>query len=167
LSLALISGRGGDVPPVVAASEVGVQPAHLALAHAFTAALNAHDVEALVDLFSDEGAGPTVHADRYAWTKFEICLWTQHQIRSNIRVDASEYWATDHGAGWRATVHREDLREAGVDGLPVFNTIFVEGGKIVDFTSKLANPRDAERLQHLWRPGSLPDYPAPAESFAG
>src|SRR5574341_1874497 len=91
LSLALISDRGSDVPPVVAASEVGVQPAHLALAQAFTAALNAHDVEALVDLFSDEGAGPTVRADRYAWTKFEIRLWTQHQIRSNIRVDASEY----------------------------------------------------------------------------
>jgi hypothetical protein len=47
-------------------------PASIQLAQAFTAALNAHDVDALVELFTEEHAGPTVTADRFAWQKFEI-----------------------------------------------------------------------------------------------
>ena len=131
----------------------------MALAQAFTAALNAHDIDALVDMFSEEGPGATVHADRYAWTRFEIRLWAQHQISENIAVAVDEYWATDSGAAWNADVYRADMRALGISALPVFNTIFVQDGKVMDFTSTLANPSDAERLQHLWRPGSVPDYP--------
>ena len=160
LTLMLVFARSGAIQPVVAANDVGAQvPNSVALAQELTAALNAHDVEALVDLFSDEGPGATVHADRYAWTSFEIRLWAQHQVRANVRVGAYNYEATEHGAAWTAIVYREDWQELGVDALPVFNTIWVEDGKIADFTSRLASPGDAERLQHLWRPGAPPDYP--------
>lgn len=159
-TLTLLFAHSGAIPSVMAANDVGAQmPSSVALAQDFTAALNTHDVEALVDLFSEEGPGATVHADRYAWTRFEIRLWAQHQVRANIRIDAYDYRATEHGAAWDATVYREDWRELGVDALPVINTIWVEDGKMTDFTSRLANPHDAERLQHLWRPGSVPDYP--------
>ena len=147
------------VLPAVAQDEVSV-PNNVAIARALTAALNAHDVETLVGLFSEEGPGATVHAERHAWTTFEIRIWAQQQVRGNIRVDAENYDVTQHGAAWTATAYRDDFLALGVAGLPMLNTIFVEDGKIMDFTSRLANPPDAGLLQYLWRPGSAPDYPA-------
>jgi hypothetical protein len=43
-----------------------IEPISIQLAQAFTAALNAHDVDALVELFTEDDAGPSVNADRYA-----------------------------------------------------------------------------------------------------
>jgi hypothetical protein len=156
-ALAVIFARADTSGPALASNDPAAQiPGNVALAQAFTAALNAHDVDALVGMFSEEGPGATVHADRYAWTYFEIRRWAEYQVRENIFVEADEYWVTDHGAGWNATVDRTDWRALGMSAVPVFNSIFVQDGKLMDFTSRLANPADAERLQHLWRPGSLP-----------
>jgi hypothetical protein len=128
------------------------------LARAFTAALNAHDVEALVDLFGDAGAGPTVQADRYAWNKHEIRLWAQQQTRANIRVHADDYGATENGATWSAVVHRDDWHAAGVEALAVTNRIWVEDGKLVAFAASPTDWRDAARLGHFWRPGVGPEW---------
>jgi hypothetical protein len=130
------------------------------LAEAFTAALNAHDVDALVDLFTEEDSGPTINADRSAWQKFEIALWAQRQVRSNIFVDAYDYRPTDHGVAWDADVYRDDWAAFGVETLRVTNSVWVHQGKVATFTSVPRDPRDAERLANLWRPGSAPEGPA-------
>jgi hypothetical protein len=165
LAFALLSAPIVMAAPVFAADDLGARrPCGLGLAHAFTAALNAHDVDALVDLFGDGGAGPTVQADRYAWHKAEIRLWARQQVRANIRVAPYDYRTTAHGATWKAAVHRDDWHAAGVETLAVTNTIWVEDGKLTGFTASLADPRDAERLGRLWRPGAGPDGSA-AEPF--
>jgi hypothetical protein len=134
---ALMLARADTSAPAAASTDFGAQPtSSVALAQALTAALNTHDVEALVQLFSEEGPGATVHADRYAWTKYEIRLWAQQQVRANIQIDAHDYWVTDHGAAWNATVYRQDWRELGVNALPVLNAISVADGKLMDFTAR-------------------------------
>jgi hypothetical protein len=91
------------------ASDVGVAPPDsIQLAHAFTAALNAHDEDALVALFTEDDAGPTVTADRFAWQNFEIRLWAQQQIQANIRTEGFDYRVTERGAAWNADVYRDD-----------------------------------------------------------
>src|SRR5689334_12118762 len=67
-------GRVATMPPAAEMSSESRQewPESIALARDFTAALNAHDVEALLALFTEEDAGPSVMADRSAWQKFEI-----------------------------------------------------------------------------------------------
>jgi hypothetical protein len=156
LAVALVAAH--VAPSALASTDVGAQPlASPELARAFTDALNAHDVDALVDMFGDAEAGPTVQAERYAWNRYEIRLWAQLQARANIRVDAYDYQATEHGATWSATVHRDDWQAAGVEGLAQTHSIWVEDGKIVALTATLTDPRDAGRLGHLWRPGASPD----------
>ncbi len=137
----------------------GEAPEAIELAQALTSALNNHDVEALVALFTDEDAGPTVTADRYAWLQFEIALWAEQQVAMNIRVDASDYRLTEHGAAWEAEVYRDDWSGRGVSSLPVTNSVWVHGGKLANFTSVLRDGRDAERLGGLWRPGAAPERP--------
>ena len=39
----------------------------------------------------------------------------------------------------------------------VSNSIWVHNGQLADFSSTLSEPRDAERLGDLWRPGAAPD----------
>jgi hypothetical protein len=136
------------------------RPDALALARAFTAALDGHDVEALVALFTEEDAGPTVTADRSAWQKFEIALWAEQQVRANIRVEAHDYRLTEHGVAWDAEVYRDDWAALGVAALPVTNSIWVHAGKLADFTSTPRDRRLAERLGDLWRPGAAPERPA-------
>jgi len=139
--------------------DAGAQlPGNVALAETFMAALNAHDVDAIVGLFSEDGPGATVHADRYAWTAYEIRLWAQKQVDENVQADGYAYEAFDHGAVWAATLYRDDFQAAGVDAVALHNTIFVEDGKIADFTATLVNARDRAQLGDLWRPGSAPDY---------
>src|SRR5438093_11040512 len=60
---------------------------NIELPQAFTAALNAHDVDAVVALFTDADSRPTVNADRYAWQKYEIRLGAAWQAALNIRSD--------------------------------------------------------------------------------
>lgn len=51
-------------------SEFSAEPAtSIELAQSLTAALNAYDADAVVQLFGEEDSGPTVTADRYAWGK--------------------------------------------------------------------------------------------------
>src|SRR5437773_9586073 len=54
-------------------------PSSIELAQAFTATLNGHDVNALLELFTDELYGPSIHADAYAWQRYEIRLWAEQQ----------------------------------------------------------------------------------------
>jgi hypothetical protein len=140
------------------ASNVGSElPDSIRLAQAFTTALNAHDVDALVELFSEEDAGPTVTADRFAWQKFEIRLWAQQQVQAGIRSEAYDYRVTEHGASWKADVYRDDWQAVGVALVPVTNSIWVHHGQVADFTSKLSEPDDQQRLGRLWQPGTLPE----------
>jgi hypothetical protein len=125
----------------------------VALAQAFIVELNAHNVDALVELFTDEDAGASVSADRYAWLKFEIRLWAQTQADSNLRMQAYQYRITEQGAAWDADLYRDDWTAAGVAPLNVTNSIWVHNGKIANFTEKLRNPADADRLANLWQPG--------------
>ncbi len=156
----LVLARIDSAAPVEAAKAPRAEgPDAIELAQALTAALNDHDVEALVALFTDEDAGPTVSADRYAWLKFEIALWAEQQVAMHIRVDASEYRLTEHGAFWEAEVYRDDWSASGVASLPVTNAIWVHRGKVANFTSTLREGRDAERLANLWRPGATVERP--------
>ena len=70
---AALPTRVGETPvtnrPTAAGAE---QPDNIKLAETFIAALNAHDVDAVVALFTDVEPGAVVSADRYAWEKFEI-----------------------------------------------------------------------------------------------
>lgn len=133
------------------------QPASITLALALTAALNAHDANAVAQLFGDEDAGPTVNADRYAWQQFEIRLWAEQQARASIAVEAHGPVAIDRGAVWDADVYREDWRQVGVNPLRVTNTILMRNDKLADFTSKPADPLAMAQLGRLWRPGSAPE----------
>jgi len=115
----------------------------------------------LVALFTDDDGGPTVSADRYAWLKYEIALWGRQQVAENIRLDASKYRLSEHGAVWEAEVYRDDWSAAGVTSLRVTNAVWVRGGRIAAFASKLLDPRDAERLGDRWRPGAVPEPHTP------
>jgi hypothetical protein len=149
-----------DVISAADASNVVTElPRSIQLAQAFTAALNGHDVDALVELFTEEDAGPTVTADRFAWQKFEIRLWAQQQVQAGIRSEAYDFRVTEHGAAWKADVYRDDWRALGAEFVPVTNTIWVHNGQLADFTSNLSDPRDMQRLGPLWQPGAVPDRP--------
>jgi len=149
IALVLVS-----VPAAMGASvddEVGT-PASIELAQAFTSALNAHDVDRVVDMFTEDDAGATVTADAYAWTKFEIRLWAQRQALQRVHVSAHDFQVIERGAAWNADVFRNDWQIWGVSLLPVSNTIWVHDGKIANFTSILRDPRDARLLSSLWEP---------------
>ncbi len=135
------------------------RPVSIELAHAFTTALNSHDSDALVGLFTDEDAGPTVTADRYAWQKFEIHRWAQQQAHMNIRTEAYDFRLTARGAAWHAEVYRDDWASRGVKPLSTTNSIWVHHGKVANFTSNPRDPRDAEMLWPLWRAGATPERP--------
>jgi hypothetical protein len=129
------------------------------LAQAFTAATNAHDVDMLVALFTDEDAGPTITADRSAWLKFEIALWAQLQNRMNVHVEAYDYRITEHGVAWDADVYRDDWALLGVTALPVTNSIWVHRGKLANFTSTPHHPHATQLLGDAWLAGAVPDRP--------
>jgi hypothetical protein len=121
--------------------------------------MNAHDVDAIVELFTDEDAGATVSADRYAWQKFEISLWAEHQARMNIRMEAHDFRLTEHGAAWDADEYRDDWEVVGVKAFAVTNSIWVHNGKLANFTSTPRNGSDTAQLGQLWRPGAMPERP--------
>jgi hypothetical protein len=129
----------------------------VALAQAFTSALNAHDVDALVELFSEEDAGATVSADRYAWGKFEIRMWAEQQVRAGIQMEAYDYQDTAQGAAWNANVYRDDWLAAGLTAVPVRNSISVLHTHVADFTSRPREPGDLQLLGRLWQPGAAPE----------
>jgi hypothetical protein len=135
----------------------GVEATNLELAQAFTAAVNAQDVDSLVDLFTEEDAGPTVTADRFAWQKFEIRLWAQKAADMNIQVVAQQYRLTEQGAVWDADEYRDDWAAIGMRVLRVTNSICVHNGKIASFASTPSNPIDADQLGNLWQPGASPE----------
>ena len=131
---------------------------NIALAEAFTAALNDHDVDAVVAMFTEEDSGPTVIADRYAWQKYEIRLWAIQQAAANVHAVAYDLRETEHGVEWTAQLTRDDFRALGLEYVTVTNTLWVHNGLIADFTSVLADPRDEKLLRGLWRPSQAPDY---------
>jgi hypothetical protein len=142
------------------ASSSGTEPpGSIQLAQAFTAALNAHDVDALVELFTEEDAGPTVTADRFAWEKFEIRLWALQQAQGGLRAEAYDYRVTELGAAWSADLYRDDWRALGLTAVRVTDTISVHNGRLADFTSELSEPSDQLRLGRLWQPGTVPERP--------
>ncbi len=82
-------------------------------------------------------------------------------MTAGIHVAAYDYRVTERGVEWSATVTRDDWRLiAGLESVPVTNSIWVHEGKIADFTSVLADPRDADVLGGFWRPSMTPDYRA-------
>lgn len=158
--LALVSARLDTMFFAGEASNVGTElPESIQLAQAFTAALNAYDVDALLDLFTEEDAGPTVTADRSAWQKFEIRRWAERQVEAGIRMEAYDYRVTEHGAAWRADVYRDDWSALGLTPLAVTNSIWLHKGHLADFTSRLTAPGDLLRLGRLWQPGVVPERP--------
>ena len=106
------------------------------------------------ELFTEEDAGATVNADRFAWGKFEIRLWAQQQVRAGIRTEMHDVWLTEHGAAWNADVYRDDWLALGLKVLPVTNTIWVHNGHLANFTSQPTEPGDLLRLGRTWRPGA-------------
>ena len=154
----LIADEGGAQSSSYKSSESGAErPAAIELARAFTAAMNGNDVETLVDLFTDEDAGPTVTADRFAWQKFEIRRWAEWQVEMHINAHAYDYWLTEHGAAWEADVHRDDWAALGVPALAVTNSVWVHNGKLANFTSVARNPADTQPLGDRWRPATVPE----------
>jgi hypothetical protein len=143
----------GAAQPVAPSSE------NIALAQAFSTALNNHDVDALVALFTDEDAGPMVYADRYAWQKYEIRLWAEEQVVAGIHTVPYNLQVTEHGATWSAELYRDDFRALGLETVPVTNSIWVHNGKLAVFTSTLDNAADEHQLGALWRPATAPSGP--------
>jgi hypothetical protein len=123
----------------------------IALAKAFTAALNDHDVYTLVAMLSGEDAGPTLTAEVSAWQRFEIRRWAEDQVLANISIDGYSYRATSTGASWYAAVHRDDWQALGADPVLVADSVVVQNGQIEDFTSRLRSPLDARMLASVWR----------------
>jgi hypothetical protein len=142
----------------IAAAAPAKQPVDgIELAQAFTAALNAHDVDAVVSYFTEADSGPTVNADRYAWQKYEIRMWAARQAALNFHIDGYDYRVTDHGVEWNADLSRDDFRQLGLESVPVTNSIWIHDGQVADFTATLSDPRDAALLGPLWQPGTLTD----------
>jgi hypothetical protein len=56
-------------------------------------------------------------------------------------------------------VYRDDWMALRVAPLSVTNSIWVHQGKVAAFSSTPRDPRDAERLGSLWRPGLPPEHP--------
>jgi hypothetical protein len=159
VGFALAFGRLDAISGAEASSTGTEARSSIQLAQAFTAALNAHDVDAVVELFTEEDAGATVTADRFAWEKFEIRLWALQQAQGGFRGEAYDYRVTEHGAAWSADVYRDDWRALGVTAVRVLNTIWVHNGYVADFTSELGEPSDQLRLGRLWQPGTIPERP--------
>jgi hypothetical protein len=153
VSVYLITTASADAAQV----EVTRASSTIELAQAFTTALNLHDVDAVVTMFTDEDSGPTINADRHAWQKFEIRLWVEQQVAAGIWTEAYDYRTTEHGATWSANVHRDDWAALGMAIVPVTNSIWVHNGQLADFSSTLTEPRDVQHLGDLWRPGAPPD----------
>jgi hypothetical protein len=123
----------------------------IALAQAFTAALNDHDVDTVVAMFNYEDAGPTLTAEDSASQKFEIRRWAEDQVLANIIIDGYAYRVTSNGASWYATVHRDDWQALGADPVLVADSLVVQNGQLENFTSRLRNPVDARMLVSVWR----------------
>lgn len=132
-------------------------PANIELAQRLSRAINAGDVDTLVELFTDEDAGPTVVADRFAWGKFEIRRWALNGASMNMHMQADDYQLTEHGATWEAIAYRDDWTALGVHGLAVTDAIWVHNGKIATFTSVPRDATDIQQLGNLWRPGATPE----------
>jgi hypothetical protein len=122
-------------------------------------ALNAHDVDALVELFTEMDAGPTITADRFAWQKSEIRQWARLQVQADIQTEDHDYRVTEHGVAWDADMYRDDWRALGLTPLRVTNSIRVQNGQLADFTSKPSEPSELQRLGRLWQPGGSTGAP--------
>ena len=155
VSLARVAGNSGQSDLDKTGNKL---PVNIELAQALSRAINAGDVDEVVELFTEEHAGPTVVADRFAWEKFEIRLWALHETSMNMQVEAGRYQLTEHGATWGAIAYRDDWTAVGVYGLSVTNSIWVHNGKIASFTSVPRNPIDVQQLGNLWRPGATPEH---------
>lgn len=143
-------GAMSDAAP----ESVSEQSDGVVLAQALTAAINRHDVEEFVGLFTEEDGGPTLVADRFAWQKFEIALWAQEQVRANVVIEAYNYQATENGATWDANVYRDDWVAIGISPLAVTNSVWVHHGKLANFTSVPRFATDAQQLGDRWRPAA-------------
>jgi PKD domain len=89
---------GGQVTTMSSVESNAVEdglPVPIQLAQALTTALNDHDVDALVDLFTEEDSGPTVNADHHAWQKFEIRQWARQQVSDFDGTSSSDPDAGD------------------------------------------------------------------------
>jgi hypothetical protein len=150
LGIAVTAASAVEPLPV----EEEAMPVPIQLAQSVTTALNAHDVDALVDLFTDEDSGPTLTAERYAWQKSEIRQWAMQQVSANVRVDARNYRLSEYGATWDADVYRDDWTILGVEPLAVTNSIMVHNGRLAGFTAEPQLPSDVEALGSLWRPSA-------------
>jgi hypothetical protein len=153
----LVAHAGGAQSSYESSESAAECPAAIELARAFTAALNGNDVETLVDLFTDEDAGPTVTADRFAWQKFEIRRWAERQVEMHINAHTYDYRLTEHGAAWDADVYRDDWAALGVPALAVTNSVWVHHGKLANFTSVPRNPADTQPMGDRWRPATGPE----------
>jgi hypothetical protein len=156
LALGLVLVGSGAATSAADVIEVQDVASNVELAQAFTAALNTHDADALVELFTDEDGGPTVNADRFAWQKFEIRVWALQQVAANVHADAYDYETTDFGATWNADMFRADWSLLGAQRVRVTNSIWVHHGRVADFTSRLSDPSDQLLLGQLWQPGTAP-----------
>jgi hypothetical protein len=157
----LLLGMDSTPASDLSSDPLDVEPDALRLAREFNSDLNAHDVDGLVDLFTDADSGPTVTADRFAWLKFEIRLWALQQVAMNISVDAYNYQISDVGVTWDADIYREDWAAVGVRTLAVSNSIWVRDRKVASYMSTPRSSVDAQRLGRLWRPGSAPERSMP------
>ena len=153
----LVADDGGARSSYESSESGAERPDAIELAQAFSAALNGNDVETLVDLFTDEDAGPTVTADRFAWQKFEIRRWAQWQVEMHINAHAYDYRLTEHGAAWDTDVYRDDWAALGVPALAVTNSVWVHHGKLANFTSLPRNPADTQPLGDRWQPATVPE----------
>jgi hypothetical protein len=118
-------------------------------------ALNNGDAGTLTELFDADG---TIQADRYAWRTDEIRRWARMQTAESIRiqVDASGIRALPNQAQWTSSVSRRDWTMRGVQSVTMFNEIWTEGNRIVQYSSFPVDGSLVPQLGALWRPGLAP-----------
>ena len=88
----------------------------------------------------------------------EITLWAQQQVRANIIVEASAIGRRTWRRVGRGRVPRR-LGGARGQGAAGDQLHLGSPGKVATLQSVPRDPRDAERLGVLWRPGSPPERP--------
>ena len=128
----------------------GVTSPWLVIAQDLEADLNDHDLDRVVEYFTDDAVVTFIPTSppalpRQAQGKAEIRQLTDRLI-SGFRMASRDYALGEHGVTLDASVSTDTLRSLGIDAVDVTAEVAVHGDKVSAFTLTFSN--DAmERLQ--------------------
>lgn len=121
-----------------------VEPDAITVARRFLAAENAHDVQAVVEMFSEH---PLVKPAMYTYTsRAEVQSWQEDLAANNLVIQAGAMQAAGNQVRWDGQIAMNRFRKLGLEALEGTWEILVEGGKITAFTFTLT-PASLAKLQ--------------------